>query len=193
MDEMAGAELLKRLAEFEAVDDDALISSGRTLTRVVEVNAIGPYALRVRLEDGRMAEADLEGLAYRSEHFTALRDPAVVAQVEPVHEGAALRFAGDDSLEVGMDLIVALAERQRAMTGSEFATWMRRHGLSDNTAADVLGLARRTVQGYKVARQLPALVAVACRAFDADETLLPALYHPRRPGRRRRSTTAEAA
>jgi hypothetical protein len=192
MDEVARAELLKRLAELEAVDDDAVISSERPLTRIIEASATGPYSVRVLLQDGRVAEADLEGLAYRSEHFAALRDPALVAQVERAHGGAALRFAGNDRLEVGADLIVALAERQRTMTGSEFAAWMRRHGLSDNTAADVLGLARRTVQGYKVAHRLPALVTVACRAFDADQTLLPALYHPRRPGRRRRQAAKAA-
>ena len=192
MDDVATAELLRRIAELELVEDDALISSGRPLTRIVEACATGPYTVRARFADGRTGDVDLEGLAYRSEHFAALRDPAMVARAELVHEGAALRFANDERLEVGADLIVALAERQRAMSGSEFVAWMRRHGLSDNTAADVLGLARRTIQGYKVAASLPPLIAVACRAFDADRTLLPALYHPRRPGRRRRNSPEAA-
>lgn len=185
MKDVAGAELLQRRAELEAMGDNALISSGQPLTRVVEAGAAGAYTVRVRLADGRAVEVDLEGFAYRSEHFAALRDPAVIARIEPVHEGAALRFGDDEGLEVGADLIAALAERQRAMIGGDFAAWMKRHGLSDNTAADVLGLARRTVQGYKPAPRLPLLAAIACRAFDADQTLLPALYRPRRPGRRR--------
>ena len=182
---MADAEFLSRLAEVEAADDDAVLDSGRRLSRAVAVEVTGPYRLRARFDDGRVAEADLEGLVHRSGHFARLRDPAVLGQVELAHEGAALRFAGDESLELGAELLLALAERQRPMSGADFSAWIRRHELSENTAADVLGLARRTVQGYKAASVVPALVAVACRAFDADRDLLPALYRPRRAGRRK--------
>ena len=190
---MAHPELLRRLAELDGLDDDAVVDSGEPLSQAVAAEATGPCRLRVRFDDGRVAEACLEGLASRSEHFARLRDPAVLARVEPVHDGAALRFAGDEALEIGADLIAALADRQRPMTGQDFAAWMRRHGLSDNTAADVLGLARRTVQGYKAAAAVPPLVAIACRAFDAARALLPALYRPRRPGRRRASPPKPAA
>lgn len=180
---MANAQLLSRLAVIDELDDEAVVDTGRPVPRATTVAVAGPLRLRVQYEDGREAEADLSGLAHTSRHFAALRDAATFARVEPVHGGAALRFGDDPQLELGADLVLALAERQRPMTGAEFAAWMRRHGLSENAAADVLGLARRTVQGYKAAATVPLLVAVACRAFDADRALLPALYRPRRPGR----------
>jgi hypothetical protein len=182
---MAQAELLKRLAALDGLSDDEVLDSGVPAVRAAAVDVPGPHWVRVRYEDARTAEADLAGLTSRSPALGALRDPAAVAQVELVHDGAALRFGGDPRVEIGADLILDLAERQRAMTGAEFAAWMRRHELSENAAADVLGLARRTVQGYKKSSALPTLVAVACRAFDADRALLPALYRPRRPGRRK--------
>ena len=64
------------------------------------------------------------------------------------------------------------------MSGDDFAAWMRRHELSENAAADVLGIARRTVQGYKAA----SAVAVAAPSTP-DPALLLALYRPRRAGR----------
>ena len=69
------------------------------------------------------------------------------------------------------------------MSGDDFAAWMRRHELSENAAADVLGIARRTVQGYKAASAVPPLVAVACAPSTPDPALLLALYRPRRAGR----------
>jgi hypothetical protein len=183
MGSMAEAELLKRLAQLDGLADDEVLDSGVPGIRAVAVDVTGPHRVRVRYDDGRSAETDLEGLAWRSRSFAALRDPSVVAQAELAHAGAALRFGGDPWLEIGAGLVLALAERQRPMSGAEFAAWMRRHALSENAAAGILGLARRTVQGYKAASFVPPLVAVACRAFEADPALLPALYRPRRPGR----------
>jgi hypothetical protein len=152
---VARAELLSRLAEVGGLPDGEVVTSGARLPRAVAVEVTGPFRLRARYDDGRVAEADLEGLAHRSEHFARLRDPAVTARVEIVHEGAALRFAGDEALEIGAELLLALQERQQAMSGAAFAAWLRRHRLSENAAAEVLGLARRTVQGYKAAATVP--------------------------------------
>jgi Protein of unknown function (DUF2442) len=193
MDDVAHAELLSRLAEIEGLPDEEVVRSGASLPRAVAVEVVGPFRLRARYDDGRVAEADMEGLVHRSERFARLRDPAMLARVEIAHGGAALRFAGDEALEIGADLLLALEERQHAMSGAAFAAWLRRHGLTENAAADVLGLARRTVQGYKAAATVPPLVAVACRAFDTDATLLPALYRPRRPGRPRRDAVGPVA
>jgi len=190
---MAESELVRRLAALDHLADDEIVDSGTPVPRAVAVEATGRYRLRVRFDDGRVADADLEGLAHRSKHFAALRDPAVVAGAEIAHDGAALRFGGDADLEIGSDLALALAERQRPMSGTDFTAWMRRHQLSENAAAGVLGLARRTVQGYKVVPEVPAVVAVACRAVDADRALLPALFRPRRPGRRRAGASRPAA
>jgi Protein of unknown function (DUF2442) len=189
---MARAELLTRLVEFERIPDAAVIDSGVPLPRAATVEVTGPYRIRARFVEGSEVDSDLEGFVYKSRHFARLRDPAVFARLELVHEGMALRFDGDEELELGTDMILALAERQRPMTGQDFDAWMDRHGLSVTTAADVLGLARRTVQNYKKREHVPSLVAVACRAFDADRALLAALYHPRGPGRRRVNPHASA-
>lgn len=184
---MARAELVRRLTELEALDDDVVVGSGKPMPRASRVTAEPVHRLSVDLDDGRHIAVDLDGLIHRAAPFAHLHDAAPLLDVAIVHEGAALRVAADPKLEIGIDLILALAERQRPMRGQDFGAWMQRHQLSDNTAADVLGLARRTVQGYKAAATVPPLVAVACRAFDADLALMPALYHPRHPGRRRKS------
>ena len=188
MEEVARAELLKRLTELEQVPDDAVIDSRVPVPHAVAAEVSGPHRIRARLTDGSEVDSDLEGFVHRSQHFARLRDPAVFARLDLVHDGTALRFDGDEELELGLDIILALAERQRPMAGRDFVSWMKRHQLSVRTAADVLGLAPRTVQNYRTRDQIPAVVAVACRAFDADRALLAALYRPRRPGRRRKAS-----
>jgi hypothetical protein len=121
MSDLARAELLSRLAEIEGLGDEDVLDSGSRLSRAVAVEVVGPFRLLARYDDGRTAEVDLEGLALRSEHFAPLRDPAALAQVALAHDCAALRFADDETLEIGVDLLWALADQQRAMSGAEFA------------------------------------------------------------------------
>ena len=49
----------------------------------------------------------------------------------------------------------------------EFRHWQDRHHFTLSTAADVLGLTRRTVSQYRTgSRPIPKVVGLACRAID---------------------------
>ena len=47
-------------------------------------------------------------------------------------------------------------------------------------AAKLLGVGRRTIMGYLNKDELPAVVAIACRALARDKQLLAAHYVPAR-------------
>ena len=64
------------------------------------------------------------------------------------------------------------------MTGEDFARWRAALGLSLTEAAKVLGVGRRTIMGYLKKDELPAIVAIACRALARDKSLLAAHYVP---------------
>ena len=186
---MARAELLRQLEALTALDPDAPApAESPPMPHAVELAVVGPHALRARFVDGSSAEADLTGFVHRRQALEPLRDPAVFATARLADEGRAIRFRDDPELEIGVDLLPAIAVRQAPMTGPDFAAWMQRHALSANGAADVLGLARRTVLAYKAATVVPDIVKAACLAFDIDGTLLAALHRPRRPGPRRQPT-----
>jgi predicted DNA-binding transcriptional regulator AlpA len=52
--------------------------------------------------------------------------------------------------------------------------------LSLTEAATLLGVGRRTIMGYLKKDELPAIVAIACRALARDKHLLAANYVPAR-------------
>ena len=64
------------------------------------------------------------------------------------------------------------------MTGAEFSQWRSKLGLSLTEAATLLGVGRRTIMGYLKKDELPAIVAIACRALARDKHLLAAHYVP---------------
>ncbi|CAO3460803.1 hypothetical protein [Azospirillum argentinense] len=53
------------------------------------------------------------------------------------------------------------------MTTDEFRAWKRRHGLSNNSASVLFGMAPRIVSGYAAGQQpIPPVFAAACQAYD---------------------------
>ncbi len=66
------------------------------------------------------------------------------------------------------------------MTGADFAEWRKALGLSLTEAAKLLGVGRRTIMGYLKKDDLPAVVAIACRALARDKHVLAAHYVPAR-------------
>jgi hypothetical protein len=73
-----------------------------------------------------------------------------------------------------------IAEEQQPMSGADFARWRRTLGLSLTEAASVLGLGRRTIMAYLKRDEVPAVVAIACRALARDKNLLAAHFVPGR-------------
>ena len=175
---MAETELLKRLAQLDGLAGDEVLDSGVPGIRAVAVDVTGPHRVRVRYDDGRSAEADLEGLAWQSRSSAALRDPSVVAQVELVHDGAALRFGDDPQLEIGADLVLALAERQRPMSGDDFSRVdappraqrerrRRRPGHRPPDGAGLQGRERRATSGGRSLPRLRRPTRRSCWPFTA--------------------------
>ena len=64
--------------------------------------------------------------------------------------------------------------------GADFAEWRKSLGLSLTEAAKLLGVGRRTIMAYLNKDELPAVVAIACRALARDRHLLAAHYVPAR-------------
>jgi hypothetical protein len=155
------------------------------ITRVTKVRAAGERILRVRFAgDRRERELDLTGLMARSTHFAPLMDDReAFAKARIVEGGLGVGWPIRTKwgrLDVSASTLRRIAEEQEPMTGADFARWRSVLGLSLTEAAKVLGVGRRTVTEYLKKDELPAAVAIACRALARDKSLLAAHYVPAR-------------
>ena len=127
---------------------------------------------------------DMTGLVHKRRAFAPIRDKQEFAKVRVVFHGGGVEWeAGPD---FSADGLRAIAEIQQGMTGADFALWMERMNLSNNEAADALGVVARTVKSYKAAKDkpLPRMVATACKAMERDHFLLHSQVRSHLPGRR---------
>jgi hypothetical protein len=155
------------------------------LVKVAEVVPLAGYSLRVKFEgETRVHDVDLTGLIARSSHFSPLgRDPEIFAKLQITEEGLGVAWPVETRwgyLDVSASTLRRIADEQRPMTGAEFSAWRTELGLSLTEAANLLGLGRRTIMGYLKKDELPAVVAIACRALARDSNLFAAHYVPAR-------------
>jgi hypothetical protein len=154
------------------------------MARVTRVRPAGGHVLRVRFAgDRRERELDLTGLIARSRHFAPLNDAEAFAKVTIVEGGLGVAWPVQTKwghLDVSASTLRRIADEQQPMTGADFGEWRTSLGLSLTEAANLLGVGRRTVMGYLKKDELPAVVAIACRALARDKHLLAAHYLPAR-------------
>lgn len=136
--------------------------------RLESVRPLSGTTLEVRYTHGRQFALDLSGLANELEAFAPLKDPAQFATAQVTDWGWTLEWACGASLD--SDRVLEMALEQAGLRANiEFRRWQDRHHFSLATAADVLGLTRRTVSQYRTgSRPIPKVVGLACRAIDLE-------------------------
>jgi DNA-binding XRE family transcriptional regulator len=126
----------------------------------------------------------MTGLIARSAHFAPLmHDPVSFAKVSIVEDGLGIAWPIQTKwgrLDVSASTLQRIADEQTPMTGTDFAKWRKRLGLSLTEAAKLLGVGRRTIMSYLNKDELPPIVAIACRALARDKHVLAAHYVPAR-------------
>lgn len=134
--------------------------------RLESVRTLSGAQLEVRYTHGREFVLDLSALANELDVFAPLQDPAQFAQVQVTDWGWTLEWACGASLDSDRVLEMAL-EQAGLQANIEFRHWQDRHHFTLATAADMLGLTRRTVSQYRTgSRPIPKVVGLACRAID---------------------------
>ena len=166
------------------------------LPRVKAVStARAPWTLNVSWADGTKDRIDLTGLIHRSRHFRVfLDDPAAFRKVHVADFGGGIEWK--NGLDYGADTIKMLADEQRPLRGTDLVAFESQLNLSTAETAALLGLAERTVRGYRAAERLPQAVAIAIRTIRASNTVLAAHYRPvghRVRGRPKKVLTPTAA
>ena len=115
-----------------------------------------------------------------------LRDPAMFSRAAIVNYGAAVGW-DDDDLAIDALHLKELAEEQRPFSNNDVRIWQNAVKLSNNEAADLLGVSLSTWNAYKAGAAIPQPVAIALRAALRGPLVMQAHLRPRTAGRPRKA------
>jgi len=133
------------------------------------VHPLGSSVLRLEYADGRIFEVDIEPVVQRSHVLLPLKNIAILSTARLGEFGASVVFDHHDALELAADNLRARAIEQQGGYSHEYLfEWMARYGLTQQYAAEALGISRRML-GYYLsgAKPLPLTVALACMGWES--------------------------
>jgi hypothetical protein len=164
--------------------------------RIADVS-VGVFPDRKRVliswRGGGHHEVDLSGwIATGGDDLAPLSNPETFAKARVAHYGSAIAW-NDGDLSIDAVHLRTLAEEQKPFSPADLAAWQNATKLSNQEAADFLGVALSTFNLYKSRGPVPPVVGMVCRASGRDPVLLQAHYRPRKAGRPKSGRKREAA
>lgn len=144
--------------------------------------------LNVAFDDGFKGKVDLSGFIERHTSFEPLSDPEEFARAEIINFGGGVGWPC--GLDLSAETLKRIAEAQKSMTASEFRRIQKQYGMTNATAAKVLGRTARVVESYRAGTKIPRPVAIAMRAISYNPAVLDAFYvAPKKAGRPKEEAT----
>ena len=149
--------------------------TGIPLPRIADVAPGADKSVVVTWADGvRAGEVDvidLDPIIKTYKIFSPLRkDQALFDTVHPIDDGDAIAWGDGKDLELSAETLEQLAEA--TMTPQDFVEFMKRHQLTEEGIAAVLGYSRRQIGYFKTTGPIPRVVALACKGYDAEHPAL---------------------
>jgi hypothetical protein len=158
------------------------------IPRIERVAVRRPTTLRVKWRGGATDDVDLAGwIATGGDILIRLSNADLFANATVVDHGTAVAWDEDD-LRIDAVHLELLAKEQRPFRAKEAAEWQSSMRLSNHEAAALLGIAVSTWNAYKAQGNIPAAVAMLCRAARRDPIMMHAHFRPRRAAGRPRKT-----
>jgi hypothetical protein len=126
-----------------------------------------PCALTQTYADRATLPDDLSGVAQAYPALAALRNPALFATARVDSRGGYVVWV-DDDLELAADNLRNMAIEQAGGIGNErLVNWMHKHGLTQERAAEAIGVSRRMLNYYlSGAKAIPKTVWLACLGWE---------------------------
>lgn len=152
---------------------------------VTKVSCIGKTKLLVTWNDNSSSCVELSGwIAFGGANLTALKHPRRFAAAQVCADGTGLVWG---EVRIDASHLWYIAAEQRAFSQADLTAWQARTGLSNQEAAEFLGISLSAWNTYKAGTNpVPAPVAMVCRAALRDPLLYQARYKPRARGRPRK-------
>ena len=135
---------------------------------ITDVKTKAPATIEVRLSDGRTIPLDA-GEIMDSSEFELLKEPARFANIVVSDWGHGIEWPDiDQGLSIETVLRLAREQAGKAFPTRDFNAWMKRNGLTLSTAAEALGLSRRTIVYYHTGQKpIPVYIGLACEGWEA--------------------------
>lgn len=138
--------------------------------KIVSVAVSGDKRLEVAWDDGRVASVDLSGVIAAHKALAPLKKRTEFARVGVSDDGWSLEWPC--GVDFGAEQVRRWAEEQAGeiMRVDDFRAWMDEHGLTQEAAAQALGLSRRMVAYYLSGEKvIPKTVMLATEGWAARE------------------------
>jgi hypothetical protein len=155
------------------------------MPRIEAVSVEGAGRLKVKWRGKTQKDAvNLLGwIATGGEILAPLTAPAIFSKASVGNYGAAIVW-DDDDLAIDAQHVMMLADEQKKFDERDAKRWQVQVGLSNNEVADMFSLSTSTWCAYKAGdAEIPATIAMLCRAMLRDPVLMQAHYRPRTNGR----------
>jgi hypothetical protein len=138
--------------------------------KITSVAVIGDKELEVAWDDGRVAPVGLEEVIAAHKALAPLKKKGEFARVAVSADGWSLEWPS--GVDFGAPQLRRWADEQagEVMRVADFRAWMDQHGLTQEAAAQALGLSRRMIAYYLSGEKpIPKTVMLATEGWAARE------------------------
>jgi hypothetical protein len=147
--------------------------------RIASVEALTPSDLVIRWKGGGQDRVSLAGwIATGGDILTPLASPEVFGRADVGDYGASVVWDEDGDLAIDAVHLEKLAQAQKPFTSEDVKQWQAAMKVSNNEAAQFLGIAPSTWSLYKQGADIPNVVSMVLRASARDPLLMQAHYKP---------------
>ena len=131
--------------------------------RIRTVEVFPMQCLRLTFEDGWVAKVNLSHWIINTKLFKSLQQTEVFDLARVGDWGTSVVWV-EDTIDMGADNLRNLAVEQDGGVGHErIVNWMHKHSLTQERAADAIGVSRRMLNYYlSGAKAIPKTVWLAC-------------------------------
>ncbi|CAM5784804.1 hypothetical protein CCAE64S_01436 [Castellaniella caeni] len=136
--------------------------------RLVAVEPLADYRLRLSYADARTFDVDLGEWVRTTKSLAPLKDKRLFAQARLGFGGHGVEWI-EDVLDLGADNLRHLAVEQAGGIGHErIWNWLAETGLTLDQGAEALGISRRMLIYYRNGeRPIPRAIWLACLGWEA--------------------------
>jgi Protein of unknown function (DUF2442) len=138
--------------------------------QVVNIEVILPSTLKIELSTGKVLTVEVTSY-FKSPGYERISDPTLFSKVQVEEWGHGVEWREID-MGIDVDTLYRLSREQegKAFPTETFNNWMKLNRLSLSSAAQALGLTRRTVIYYHCGHKpIPIYIGLACDGWEVRQ------------------------
>jgi hypothetical protein len=136
--------------------------------QIAAIHVLTAHKLQITWHNGKQHTIDLSAYIKRFVVLQPLKKSSVFKQAQVGEWGFDVTWGNDIEIAASTLYRLALEQNGDIMPTADFKNWMTTNKLSLTTAAQELGLSRRTITAYSSgAALIPKHIALACKGWNS--------------------------